>query len=56
MDRPNSATMIAGGKGGGAWEREEVKAHLTVCLDGSGMVGGGGSAASRAAAAEVQRR
>ena len=41
---------IDGGKGGEAWEREEVKAHLMVCLDGFGMVGGGGSAASRAAA------
>ena len=47
---------IAGGEGGGAWKREEVKAHLTVCLDGSGMVGGGGSMASRAVVAEVQRR
>ena len=47
---------IAGGEGGGAWKQEKVKAHLTVCLDRSGMVGGGGSAASRAAAAEVQRR
>ena len=56
VDRPNPATAIAGGEGGGAWEREEVKAHLTVCLDESGMVGGGGSAASRAAAAEVQWR
>ena len=30
--------LVAGGEGGEAWEQEEVKAHLTVCLDGSGMV------------------
>ena len=33
-------------------EQEEVKAHLMVCLDGSGKVGARWSTASRATAAE----
>ena len=50
------ARLVTGGEGVETGEQEEVKAHLMVCLDGSGTVGGGGSAASRVAAAEVQRR
>ena len=44
--------LVAGGEGGEAWEQEEVKAHLMVCLDGSGMVGARWSTASRATAAD----
>ena len=44
--------LVAGGEGGEAWEQEEVKAHLMVCLDRSGMVGARWSTASRATAAE----
>ena len=44
--------LVAGGEGGEAWEQEEVKAHLMVCMDGFGMVGARGSTASRATAAE----
>ena len=46
------ARFVAGGEGGEAWEQEEVKAHLMVCLDGSGMVRARWSTASRATAAE----
>jgi hypothetical protein len=28
FDRPNPATVIAGGEGGGAWEHHHVSAHL----------------------------
>jgi hypothetical protein len=28
FDRPNPATVIAGGEGGGAWELHQVRAHL----------------------------
>ena len=44
--------LVPGGEGGEAWEQEEVKAHLMVCLDGSGMVGARWSTASRATAVE----
>ena len=44
VDRLNPVTAIAGGEGGGAWEREEVKAHLWVALEVEGRVGEGGSA------------
>ena len=44
--------LIAGGEGKETGEQEEVKAHLMVCLDGSGMVGTWWSTASRATAAE----
>ena len=44
--------LIAGGEGKETGEQEEVKAHLMVCLDGSGTVGARWSAASRAAAVE----
>ena len=44
--------LIAGGEGKETGEQEEVKAHLMVCLDGSGMVGARWSTASRATAAE----
>ena len=44
--------FVAGSEGGEAWEQEEVKAHLMVCLDGSGMVGARWSTASRATEAE----
>ena len=44
--------LVAGGEGGGAGEVHWVRAHLKVCLAGSGTVGGGGSAAGRAAAME----
>ena len=47
-----SMRLIAGGEGKETGEQEEVKAHLMVCLDGSGMVGAGWSTASRAMAAE----
>ena len=43
---------VAGGEGGEAWEQEEAKAHLMVCLDGSGMVGARWSTASRATVLE----
>ena len=46
------ARLVAGGEGGEVWEQEEVKPHLTVCLDGSGMVGARLSTASRATAVE----
>ena len=44
--------FVAGGEGKETGEQEEVKAHLMVCLDGSGMVGARWSSASRATAAE----
>ena len=44
--------LVAGGEGKETGEQEEVKAHLMVCLDGSGMVGARWSTASRATAAE----
>ena len=44
--------LVAGGEGKETGEQEEVKAHLMVCLDGSGMVGARWSTASRAMAAE----
>ena len=46
------ARLVAGGEGKETGEQEEVKAHLMVCLDGSGMVGVRWSVASRVAAAE----
>ena len=46
------ARLVAGGESGEAWKQEEVKAHLMVCLDGSGMVGARWSTASRVTAAE----
>ena len=46
------ARLVAGGEGKETGEQEEVKAHLMVCLDGSGMVGARWSTASRATAAE----
>jgi len=39
VDRPNPATAIAGGEGGGAWKREEVKAHLWVAWEDEGRGG-----------------
>ena len=44
--------LVTGGDGKETGEQEEVKAHLMVCLDGSGMVGARWSTASRATAAE----
>ena len=44
--------LVTGGEGKETGEQEEVKAHLMVCLDGSGMVGARWSTASRAMAAE----
>ena len=44
--------LVAGGEGKETGEQEEVKAHLMVCLDGSGMVGARWSTASRATVAE----
>ena len=46
------ARLVTGGEGKENGEQEEVKAHLMVCLDGSGMVGVRWSTASRATAAE----
>ena len=46
------ARLVAGGEGKETGEQEDVKAHLMVCLDGSGMVGARWSTASRATAAE----
>ena len=46
------ARLVAGGEGKETGEQEEVKAHLMVCLDGSGMVGARWSTESRATAAE----
>ena len=45
FDRPNPGERKETG------EQEEVKAHLMVCLDGSGMVGARWSTASREVAA-----
>jgi hypothetical protein len=36
FDRPNPATVIAGGEGGGAWEHQQVLAHLQTSGIGSG--------------------
>ena len=44
--------LVTGSEGKEIGEQEEVKAHLMVCLDGSGMVGARWSTASRATAAE----
>ena len=44
------ARLVTGGEGKETGEQEEVKAHLMVCLDGSGTVGAMWSTASRAAA------
>ena len=46
------ARLVAGDEGKETGEQEEVKAHLMVCLDGSGMVGARWSTASRATAVE----
>ena len=44
--------LVAGGEGKETGEQEEVKAHLMVCLDGSGMLGARWSTTSRATAVE----
>ena len=46
------ARLVPGSEGKVTGEQEEVKAHLMVRLDGSGMVGARWSTASRATAAE----
>ena len=46
VDRPNPATAIAGGEGGGAWKQEEVKAHLWVAWEVEGRVGARASTVS----------
>ena len=39
FDRPNPATAIAGGEGGGAWEVQQAKAHLWVAWEVEGSTG-----------------
>ena len=39
FDRPNPATAIAGGEGGGAWEVQQAKAHLWVTWEVEGSTG-----------------
>ena len=46
------ARLVTGSEGKETGEQEEVKAHLMVCLDGSGMVRARWSTESRATAAE----
>ena len=46
------ARIVAGGEGKETGEQEDVKGHLMVCLDGSGMVGARWSTASRATVVE----
>ena len=51
VDRPNPATAIAGGEGGGAWEVHQVRAHLympgiEVGVDCSGGVTRAGRSAA----------
>ena len=46
FDRPNPATAIAGGEGGGAWEVQQAKAHLWVAWEVEGRTGASASTAS----------
>ena len=46
IDRPNPATAIAGGEGGGAWEVQQAKAHLWVAWEVEGRVGARASTVS----------
>jgi hypothetical protein len=43
FDRPNLATVIAGGEGGGMWEHHQVLAHLQTYEIGVGVTCSGGA-------------
>ena len=46
FDRPNPATAIAGGEGGGAWEVQQAKVHQWVAWEVEGRTGARASTAS----------
>jgi hypothetical protein len=52
FDRPNPATVIAGGEGGGAWKHHQVLTHLQTPGIGVGVACSGGATRAGGSVAE----